>query len=418
MSSDNPYVSLHCPRCGAILPSSSDEIVCEYCSARLILRRTLSARQGADVETGPDLVVAGERLDPYLCQDAHTGMAAFRILIPQGWQFLGGIGWTHQRPSAPVGMAFQIVSPDGRRAIDAMPTLHFTWSGPSLMSFLTPSGSMHLGYEVRKPVSAQQAVCDYLLPRFRPLPGLEVLSAEDDPAWVHRLYEERVAHGEAQAGFQSNMQLTQQGLRMRIRYPWGDISLEEEIRTVAEYVRVSMGFGMGETVYWTLGYTLAHRTPAGSLGQMAILCDAVYRSLQWNAQWRATVQQISQMMVQNRIQQMNQVGAAARQIARSQSQIGDMIWEGYQSRQRTEDAMWDRWSQRQNTMDRLADSYSQAIRGVDAYVDPSTGRSVEMPGGYRQAWTNGLGEYILSDDVNYDPNLGTNVSWTEMPRGS
>jgi len=41
---------------------------------------------------------------------------------------------------------------------------------------------------------------------------------------------------------------------------------------------------------------------------------------------------------------------------------------------------------------------------------------MELPGGYRQAWTNSLGEYILSDDPNYNPNIGSNVNWTEMPR--
>ena len=152
------------------------------------------------------------------------------------------------------------------------------------------------------------------------------------------------------------MQLEHQGLRLRLRYPWADATLEEEIRTVAEYLRVAtpMGFGMGETIYWTLTFTLAHRAPVGTLDAM--------------------------------------------------------------SRQRTQDELWDRWSRRQDTMDRAADQCSQALRGVDSYVDPSSGRSTELPGGYGQAWTNGLGEYIVSDDPTYDPNLTTNASWTPMRR--
>ena len=67
-------------------------------------------------------------------------------------------------------------------------------------------------------------------------------------------------------------------------------------------------------------------------------------------------------------------------------------------------------------MDRAADSYSQSIRGVDAYHDPTSGRAVELPGGYKQVWTNGLGEYLLSDEAGFDPNIGSTINRTLLPR--
>jgi hypothetical protein len=41
---------------------------------------------------------------------------------------------------------------------------------------------------------------------------------------------------------------------------------------------------------------------------------------------------------------------------------------------------------------------------------------VDLPNDYQYAWSNGLGEYVLSNDANYNPNLGTNVNWTELQR--
>ncbi|MBM4256931.1 MAG: hypothetical protein FJ147_13670 [Deltaproteobacteria bacterium] len=67
-------------------------------------------------------------------------------------------------------------------------------------------------------------------------------------------------------------------------------------------------------------------------------------------------------------------------------------------------------------MDGIFDRVSQANRGVDTYIDPSSNYPVDLPNDYQYAWSNGLGEYVLSNDANYNPNLGTNVNWTELQR--
>lgn len=37
-----------------------------------------------------------------------------------------------------------------------------------------------------------------------------------------------------------------------------------------------------------------------------------------------------------------------------------------------------------------------------------------MPGGYDHAWSNALGEYILTNDPNFNPNIGSNLNWEAM----
>jgi hypothetical protein len=41
---------------------------------------------------------------------------------------------------------------------------------------------------------------------------------------------------------------------------------------------------------------------------------------------------------------------------------------------------------------------------------------VELPAGYRNVWGNANGEYILSDNANYNPNVGGTQSWRQMQR--
>jgi hypothetical protein len=39
---------------------------------------------------------------------------------------------------------------------------------------------------------------------------------------------------------------------------------------------------------------------------------------------------------------------------------------------------------------------------------------VELPSGYGHAWANNLGEYILTEDPNFDPNVQSNLHWEPM----
>ena len=107
-------------------------------------------------------------------------------------------------------------------------------------------------------------------------------------------------------------------------------------------------------------------------------------------------------MIQGQIQNIRQIGQLSRYVSQTSNQISDMIMDSY--------------NQRQATMDRLADSFSQAIRGVDEYRNPFEDRPVELPGGYNHAWANALGEYIVTDDPNFNPNLGSNSNWEPLSR--
>jgi len=66
--------------------------------------------------------------------------------------------------------------------------------------------------------------------------------------------------------------------------------------------------------------------------------------------------------------------------------------------------------------DRIANNFSQYIRGVVEYYNPMEQKSVELPSGYKNIWTNSSGEYILSNDVNYNPNVISNLNWQLMNR--
>ena len=92
----------------------------------------------------------------------------------------------------------------------------------------------------------------------------------------------------------------------------------------------------------------------------------------------------------------------SRIISQTHNEISDMIRQSYETRQAAED--------------RISKNFSQYIRGVDEYHNPIENRPVELPSGYRQAWANAQGEYIVSDDVNFNPNLGSTVNWEKLEK--
>ena len=73
------------------------------------------------------------------------------------------------------------------------------------------------------------------------------------------------------------------------------------------------------------------------------------------------------------------------------------------------------YRQRQESQDRTQ-SWSEYIRGVDTYKNPFEGRPVQLPSGYDSAWLNPRGEYLLTNQGGFNPNVGDMTEWRRMDR--
>ena len=123
-------------------------------------------------------------------------------------------------------------------------------------------------------------------------------------------------------------------------------------------------------------------------------------SFQLNPQWFNKYSQLVEYLIQNQIQQIRAIGEISRIISQTSNEISDMMMKSYQDRQAV--------------YDRLSTDFSQMIRGVEEYYDPVQQKPIELPTGYNSSWVNGLGEYILSDTYDFNPNIGSNQNWQRM----
>lgn len=376
-----------CPQCGAPLRSRGQRVSCAYCGASLI------RRVGSESEPAGEW---GLRMRAISCVDQQgTGSEAFRLLIPADWEFEGGVQWLMNNPGMPAVITCRAYNPSGPEAFEVFPNIPCYWTNSPMA--MVPPGSLYYGNEVRPPGPALQVLEQLVVPRYRGgQPQLRIVEREPLPELAQQM--QSVAPG-APTGITSA-----EGARMRLRYSDGGRDVEEDLFGVVEVARTGMPMMMGmmEHIFWMADYLFSFRAQAGQLDGLRDQFNAILRSFRLNPQWYARYLQVSQFMIQNQIQQIRQVGQLSRIISRTSDQISDMVMDSYY--------------QRQETMGRIADQFSQAIRSVDEYHDPFDGRRVELPGGYDHAWSNPLGEYIVTNDANFDPNTVSTMDWSRMER--
>lgn len=385
------FIELVCPRCGAPLKGQGEQFTCQHCGARLLLRRSNQASGGKP----RDVVVNGVTLVPFAYYDPQASLEAFSILIPKGWEVRGGVEWVPTRAAAPTNLALQLLSPDGVTAIEGFPTRYFTWTPNPMLMVTQPVGSLYFGNEVQQPVPARDAMRAFFLPRVRRFPDLSIVSETPAPDMLQLVMKNPPPPTQG-------AQYSNDSLRVRVQYTQNQQTVAEEFFGIAEYTRVGMPgmFGVMESVFWSLGYLSSYRSNAQHIDEYSDLYRAVVTSAKVNPAWAAFVQQISSGLVNNTIRGINQIGELSRQISRNNDQIREMNMRG--------------WQERSAVYDRINERFDEHIRGVDPYFDPNTGSSVELPAGYTHAWSTALGEYIVSDDPNFNPNINSTQNWTPL----
>lgn len=122
-------------------------------------------------------------------------------------------------------------------------------------------------------------------------------------------------------------------------------------------------------------------------------------SVRPNPQYIAAVSQFMR-----NINQTNMQGAADRH----------RIWQ--QANQEINAIQQQTYRERQQVQDLIAEQFGQLIRGVESYVDPRTQERIELHAGYKNAWTNAKGEYLLSESASFNPNVELQEDWRPLQK--
>ena len=337
------------------------------------------------------------RLKKFSCIDTQgIGIEAFSLLMPSDWAFDGGIRWVLDNPGMPAVAAFTVKKPGGRDAFEVFPNQAMFWTNNPMLLSTFPAGTRYFGAEVRPVAEPMQALTEIVLPRFRGnAAGLKIVSRKHLPELAKAL-----GAGAPQPGVQTFADAA----KIRIEYTEGSVLMEEEIFAVTEgfsFAFQSMQ-GMITNTNWYVDYIFSFKAKKGDLDANSPLFQTMANSFKVNPVWFNKYNQTVEYLIQAQIRNIRNIGELSRIISQTSNEISDSMMQSYESRQQV--------------YDRISENFSEYVRGTEHYNNPIEGREVELPGGYNHVWTSAGGEYILTDNPNYNPNVGSNQHWEAIQK--
>jgi len=337
------------------------------------------------------------KLKKYSCIDRKgIGIEAFSLLIPADWEFQGGIRWVLDNPGMPAVAAFKVRNPRDADELEVFPNQAMFWTSNPMHRRMFPAGSKYFGSEVRPVAEPEEALTRIVLPRFRShVSGLRVISTRKLPELARAL-----GAGKQQQGVKT----FGNAAKVRVEYVRDGISMEEEIFAVVEGFSYPIQTMQGTVTNtnWFVDYIFSFKAPKGKLDPESSLFKTMVTSFRVNPKWFNTYNQVVNHLIQAQIRQIHSIGELSRIISRTNSEISDSMMKSYQ--------------ERQEVYDRIGENFSEYVRGTEHYNNPIEGRTEELPSGYNHVWTNANGEYIFTDNPNYNPNVGANVRWEELQK--
>lgn len=387
-----------------------------YCAAALGLSGCADAQAAAPAGTPP--VDGALELSTVELRDPGTNdMVSHRVLVPKGWETSGGVTWTPQQTRAYVHLEVSIDAPDGR-GVRYLPNGSFAFTeGSTAQGQQAQPGQLVGGQIWMAPAgSAAEFVASSLLPFARPeARDVEVLSVRevDELAREWRqafapviASQEQTNQMNAQMGSGSQVKTELSAPLIRVAYTEGGKRYEEEFSMVYLVTCMSYDLGWGGWMRcwdWAIYHTQSVRAEAGRLDAEMPLLRTVAGSVRPTQRWQAMMDQLNaQLQRQQRQSQqvtMREIQKTSRTIAENGNDILEM---GHES-----------WKRQQASSDRISHAWSNTTHGVDDYQLPD-GTTRSLDSSYNHVFTNSTGDFLFTDDANFEPNVHSTQNWDRV----
>ncbi len=324
------------------------------------------------------------RLTPHIVRDPMVNnVEAFRFLMPPDWQVQGGVVWRHDLSN--LAHAKMLISaPDGRTAIELFPIMPYSWPPPAPIGgvqHFKPGGN-YLGNLLYAPVEPGVFITRYIAPGLRGQFKWRLVSRTP----LTKVVETIAKSNQPMAGLAFRVL----GEKVRIEYRLPDGSMmEEDFYLIFTYTTSTVGITRGST-WWLAHQFYSFRAPKGQLDRASNLMHTMVASTQISIKWFNAYMQVRQMAHEGRLAAIKQAGELSRKIAQVGDEIREINRQAYENQQRSRDEM-----HRQ---------FTNYIRGVEQYNTPHSSYPVSLPSQYKHAWVSNTGQYVMSNNANFNPN--------------
>ena len=331
-------------------------------------------------------------------------MVSASMLVPLDWQSQGSTTWNVKDGCNTIQTTLRATGPDGR-AYEVFPAFRWVWADdprPLQQVFAQKAQVGSHACDVIAPMSAQ----DYLrrnLSRIRP--NSQVVGFEPAPKMSENLQQQAQQIEQGARQYNMTKKVKADAIRARLRYSVDGKPVEEWIvagTLITGTLGPSMNLQTGQLTqaysYSGVAFMGADRAPQGQLDASQKFFELLASTYQVNPEWQAKVNGNALA-----IQKIEAKGVRDRNaiIAKSAEDTANIRKQGVEYQQRTQD--------------QTNQQFSQMMRGVETYQNPGTGEKVELDSNYGHAWVNNKGEYLLTDQIGYDPNVAfKDTGWTQL----
>ncbi|MEM1085329.1 MAG: hypothetical protein AAGI48_14550 [Verrucomicrobiota bacterium] len=335
--------------------------------------------------------------------DTETSMPVYGFHTPANWEFDGQVQWNLANTTVPVVIGSMAGDPKKGERIHFMPDVVCYWlTGDASIN----PGGMNLGMINLAPMPAEAALVEAVTKLFRAdVKDFQITGVRQLPGLAVALKQP------ATAGH---------GVGLRAEYTLNGIEVEEEVYGLYSKNAATLRGEAGVTTQTTWGLHSLHgfTVPRGTMEKRRSFFTYMVRSIQINPAWvqfHAGVKQqleadFARAIAQNRAER-ERIMAQSRALAARNEAFRANIMARHRAAMDT--GNHDRFIagiDESTSHDRFIDS----IHDVETFKDPQFGTS--QHGYAKQHWTDGWGSYIQSDDVNFDPNIGSQIEWKPMER--
>jgi hypothetical protein len=310
-----------------------------------------------------------------------NNIEAISFLIPEGWTPKGEIKWF---PDLSILANLQMTITDSKSGaqIQYLPIQNFTWMDHWVVPM--QEGTNYMGNIVHRPLlDAPEFIKAMFMPQALPhLQQARQVSTEDMPKIAALVSQNWGGTAQVKAA------------KTRYEFDHNGQAWEEEI-----YLVLVASTDQGITI-WTDSSAYTFRAPKGELDKLTPLMTTIVTTARISQDWYGGYMYVQQLFMNRMNQGIKNAAAISATITKNSEEIRQMFSDSYR--------------QRQDSQDRISRGYSEYIRGVETYTNPYESRPVQLPTGYQGAWVNAQGEYLMSTQSGFDPNVGSTVEWRRM----
>jgi hypothetical protein len=318
-------------------------------------------------------------------RDDVAGVEAFKLLVPSGWEFKGGVRWLMNSTQL-TETAFSVSKPDGSASLEFLPERLFHWSEIPLVR-QAYTGQV----PVLKPLAAAQYLEKVFIPQERGnCAALKVVRIERLPEEVEKanaMFAEIIRNDPCYAALTYGITFSCDAALAEIEYDESGRRILEKIVVLTLQPKTQSGI----VTVWGPVRTVSARTSSAEPERDMLIMYTTAGSVTENPLWLHKVCQVSLMLLQEQRRYLDNVAATSRYISRTADEISDMLYSSYRMRDRA--------------YDRIFTNFAEYMRGPEQRYGAERDFEFALPGSCRSAWTNGR-RYRLNFDSDRSPGQG------------